>query len=152
MRGALGEWNINPPMLLHTERFFEYVPILMQDCYQFKECIRREQVEWRLSVKNAILLESTVQHDYKINGALTRRYPYCILRACTYTPYFSSSVSTCPNFVSINACIAPPCLASIQTKTPPQMHKITPIVAASPMPIESIRGTMAALPDAPNMY
>jgi len=32
------------------------------------------------------------------------------------------------------------------------MHRITPIVAANPIPIESISGTIAALPDAPKIY
>jgi hypothetical protein len=32
------------------------------------------------------------------------------------------------------------------------MHKTTPIVAANPIPIVSIKGTMAALPDAAKIY
>jgi hypothetical protein len=32
------------------------------------------------------------------------------------------------------------------------MHRTTPIVAANPIPIESIKGTIAALPDAAKMY
>lgn len=46
----------------------------------------------------------------------------------------------------------PPYFASVKTKMPPMIHSTAPIVEAGPIPIESINGTIDALPEAPKMY